>query len=253
VAPRPAAATALWRRRGCPAEEAPCCPRPDSAINGTLKRSSEWKEARAIVEAAGLPAYDRPPAKSWDALRACTFLLHNVASSRPVLDVGGVPDYSYVSTWLAHHGFEVEVINPALERDFAALDGRVRYTRGDGLRTPYPDGHFAAATCLSVIEHGVERDPFFREMHRVVAPGGYLIVSTDFWHEPIDTGDRQKFGAPVRIFTPSDIEAILERATFNGFRPTGLIDYRCEETTVEWLGLRYTFLDFALRRLDDSR
>ncbi|HEY1365855.1 MAG TPA: class I SAM-dependent methyltransferase [Gaiellaceae bacterium] len=199
------------------------------------------------MEAAGLTPYERPPAKSWDALRACDFLKRNVAVPGPVLDVGGVPDYSHVSSWLAHDGFDVEVINPRLEREFTADDG-VRYTRGDGTSTPYPDGHFGAATCLSVIEHGLPLDEFFAEMRRILVPGGYLVISTDFWHEPIDTGDREKFGAPVRIFTRDDVEAIVERARLHGFRPTGMIDYRCEEATVEWLGLRYTFLDFALRR-----
>jgi SAM-dependent methyltransferase len=205
------------------------------------------------VQAAGLPPYERPPAKSWDALRACNFVLQNAARTRPVLDVGGVPGYSHISTWLAHHGFEVDVINPALEREFSAQGGRVRYTRDDGTGTRFADANFAAATCLSVIEHGVELDPFFREMHRILVSGGYLLVSTDFWHEPIDTGDRRKFGAPVRIFTREDIEVIVARAEAHGFGLTGPIDYRCEEKTVEWLGLEYTFLDFALRRLDGRR
>jgi SAM-dependent methyltransferase len=202
------------------------------------------------VQAAGLPPYERPAAKSWDALRACNLLLENASRTRPVLDVGGVPGYSHVSTWLAHYGFEVDVINPALEHELTSPDGRVRYTRDDGTGTRFPDSHFAAATCLSVIEHGVELDPFFGEMHRIVVPGGYLVVSTDFWHEPIDTGDRRKFGAPVRIFTREDIEEIVARAEAHGFALTGAIDYRCEEKTVEWLGLEYTFMDFALRRLE---
>jgi SAM-dependent methyltransferase len=200
------------------------------------------------VQAAGLPAYDRPPAKSWDALRACEFLRDNVDPPGPILDVGGVPDYSHVSTWLAHWGFEVDVINPALQADFMTHDGRVRYTKGDGLHSEYPDSRFPAAICLSVIEHGVDADAFFREMHRVIAPGGYVVVSTDYWCEPIDTGDRTKFGAPVRIFTRNGIETLLMQARASGFHPTGSIDYDCEETTVEWLGLQYTFLDFALRR-----
>jgi SAM-dependent methyltransferase len=200
------------------------------------------------VQAAGLPAYDLPPAKSWDALRACDFLRENVETPGPVLDVGGVPDYSHVSTWLAHWGFEVDVINPRLDEDVAALGGRVRFTRGDGTHSPYPDARFPAAICLSVIEHGVDADAFFREMRRVVVPSGYVLVSTDYWREPIDTGDRVKFGAPVRVFTRDGIEELLAQAREHGFHATAPIDYDCEETTVEWLGLRYTFLDFALRR-----
>ena len=202
------------------------------------------------MQAAGLTPYERPPAKSWDALRACELVREKATRTRPVLDVGGVPGYSHISTWLARYGFEVDVINPALERELTSPDGRVRFTRGDGMGTRFPDAHFAAATCLSVIEHGVELDPFFREMHRILVPGGHLVVSTDYWHEPIDTGDRRKFGAPVRIFTREDIEGIVARAEAHGFGRTGVIDYRCEEKTVEWLGLEYTFLDFALRRLD---
>jgi SAM-dependent methyltransferase len=169
------------------------------------------------------------------------------------LDVGGVPDYSYISAWLAHYGFEVDVINPAFDKDFRDHGGMVRYRKGDGTRTPYPDQCFGAAVCLSVIEHGVDLDSFYREMHRVLAPGGYLLISTDFWSTPIDTGGRRKFGAPVRIFTPQDIDDMIALAMQRGFQATGLIDYRCEEKTVEWLGLEYTFIDFALKRVDQSR
>jgi SAM-dependent methyltransferase len=178
-------------------------------------------------------------------------LRNNAAPPRRVIDVGGVPGYSHISTWLAHYGFEVDVVNPALDRELTSPDGRVRFTRDDGTGTRFPDSHFGAATCLSVIEHGVELDPFFSEMQRILVPGGYLVVSTDFWHEPIDTGDRRKFGAPVRIFTRDEVEGIVARAEAHGFRRTGTIDYRCEEKTVEWLGLEYTFVDFALKRQDE--
>jgi SAM-dependent methyltransferase len=219
-------------------------------MNGALKLNSEWQEAKAIVEAAGLPAYFKPPAKSWDALRACNWILANASAARPVLDVGGMPNYSYISTWLAHHGFQVDVINPTFTSDFSDAGGKIRYLRGDATRCRYPDGHFGAVTCLSVIEHGLPLEAFFREMRRVLVPGGHLVVSTDFWHEAIDTGDRRAFGVPVRIFTPRDIREIISLAMRCGFQPTGAIDYRCFETTVQWLGLEYTFLDFGLRRLD---
>jgi hypothetical protein len=85
-------------------------------------------------------------------------------------------------------------------------------------------------------------------MGRILRPGGYLVISTDYWCEPIDAGQRQCFGAPVRIFTPQQIHDLLAQASEHGFRTTGIIDFRCEEAVVQWLGLRYTFIDFALRK-----
>jgi SAM-dependent methyltransferase len=217
-------------------------------MNSTLKHAREWQEARAILQAAGLCPYERPPAKSWDALRACNFVLQHLPRCRPVLDAGGSPGYSHVSSWLARYGFAVDVINPAFKDDWVDLSTKVRFRCLDATRSGYPDGHFAAVTCLSVIEHGVPVQPFFAEMRRVIAPGGYLIISTDFWHEPIDTGEKQAFGHPVKIFTPSGVEALIDAAEEFGFQRTGVLDYRCEEQVVCWLGLRYTFIDFALRR-----
>jgi SAM-dependent methyltransferase len=219
-------------------------------MNGTLKLNSEWQEARAVVEAAGLRSYYQPPAKSWDALRACNYILANASLALPVLDVGGLPDYSFISTWLAHYGFQVDVINPAFSGNWVDAGGKIRYLRGDATSSEYEDRRFGAVTCLSAIEHGVPLEAFFREMHRVLIPGGHLIVSTDFWHEAIDTGDRRAFGVPVRIFTPQDIREIVSIATKCGFQSTGVVDFRCVETTVQWLGLDYTFIDFSLRRLD---
>lgn len=219
-------------------------------MNGTLKRSADWQEANALVQAAGLQPYARSPAKAWDALRACNFVLANVSRLHPVLDVGGIRDYSHISRWLADFGFRVEVINPAFRRDFSEPDGKVRYVMGDATESHYPDLYFGAATCLSVIEHGIVADRLFREMRRILIPDGYLIVSTDFWCEPIDTGRRRCFGAPVTIFTAKDIRTLLRQAADHCFQPTGVIDYRCDEAAVHWLGLSYTFIDFALRKVE---
>jgi SAM-dependent methyltransferase len=218
-------------------------------MNGTLRRSGEWREADALVKAAGLPPYIHAPAKAWDALRACNFILAHLSREDPILDAGGLPEVSPIARWLARHGFHVDVINPELPDDFTDPDDDIRYLRGDATDSPFADCRFGAVTCLSVIEHGVPIDPFFTEMHRILRPGGYLIVSTDFWHEPIDARGRRCFGSPVRIFTPEALRGLIQRAASHGFQATGVVDYRCEEAVVQWLGLSYTFIDFALRKV----
>jgi SAM-dependent methyltransferase len=216
-------------------------------MNSTLKTAAAWQDARAIVEAAGLQPYERPQAKSWDALRACNYVLRHVPRTVPLLDAGGSPGYSHLSSWLAHYGFTVDVINLELHGDWTEADGRVRFRRGDATRSGYPDASFGAVTCLSVIEHGVALEPFFAEMRRVLVPGGYLIISTDFWQAPIDTSGKHAFGHPVRIFAPEGIEEMITIAGRHGFQRTGVVDYRCHERVVCWLGFQYTFIDFALR------
>src|SRR5690242_3042039 len=44
---------------------------------------------------------------------------------------------------------------------------------------PLPDDHLDLVTANQVIEHLVDTDGFVREIHRVLKPGGYAVVSTN--------------------------------------------------------------------------
>jgi len=54
-----------------------------------------------------------------------------------------------------------------------------RVTRGSLLALPYSDGRFERALCLDVLEHlpFSEQGPALAELHRVLAPGGELLVT----------------------------------------------------------------------------
>jgi SAM-dependent methyltransferase len=43
---------------------------------------------------------------------------------------------------------------------------------------PYPDGAFAHAVCFETVEHVADDIAFIRELRRVIAPGGHLLIST---------------------------------------------------------------------------
>jgi SAM-dependent methyltransferase len=70
----------------------------------------------------------------------------------------------------------------ALDVEIAKLrflrDSNPRRVRGSTLQLPFPDGHFAAVLSSQVIEHIPLSPGLFRELHRVLAPGGTLVIGT---------------------------------------------------------------------------
>lgn len=127
----------------------------------------------------------------------------------------------------------------------------ILYQQGDITRLGYATASVDFVACLSVIEHGVDLPLFFKEMARVIKPGGHLFVSTDFWPDWIDTGDRVAFGAPVKVFDAQEISNMRALAASHGLMPTSalrIVDSQMERC-VEWIGLRYTFINCLFERI----
>lgn len=93
-----------------------------------------------------------------------------------VLDIGcGV---GQVVARLQEAGFEahgVDVSEPNIAR---ARQVSERCRLYDGRQLPFPDGHFAAAGALNVLEHVDEPEAFIRELVRVVEVGGRIVLSS---------------------------------------------------------------------------
>jgi len=63
---------------------------------------------------------------------------------------------------------------------------------GDGNRMPFPDNCFDTVICMEVLEHVPDMTAIMREVHRVLRPGGYWVISVpsvtlrswyEMWHE----------------------------------------------------------------------
>lgn len=217
---------------------------------GVLQTADEWQSARAeLTRLRVVPHQDRP--KNWDTRFALATVLANTSPRDRVLDAGAAL-YSALLPSLALYGYEslhgVNLIFRKRQRF-----GPVDYIPGDLTKTPYPDGHFAAVTCLSVIEHGVPLEAYFREMSRILAVGGILVTSTDYWQDPIDTGGQSAYGVPITIFTRAQVLEMLALAERFGLFPKAPIaasDLACRDRVVRWerFGLDYTFAAFTLEK-----
>jgi ubiquinone/menaquinone biosynthesis C-methylase UbiE len=75
---------------------------------------------------------------------------------------------------------------------FAGLADRVRFEAGDALAMPFADGTFNGAYSINVAMNIADKAAFYREIRRVLVPGGWLVLAE------IAIGD----GRPLDFPTP---------------------------------------------------
>ena len=89
----------------------------------------------------------------------------------------------------------------------------------DGKIIPFQDGHFDGVVAFEVLEHVFTLDQTLKELHRVVRPGGLLLVSVPFgWDEheaPYDFARYTSFGL-AHVLTVAGFE-VLETHKTNTF------------------------------------
>ncbi len=121
--------------------------------------------------------------------------------SGDVLDVGcGSKPYREYMPAVRYVGLEYDT--PRARASFAAdafYDGRT---------FPFPDGSFDAVLCSQVFEHVFTPEEFLREMHRVLRPGGAVVLTVPFvWDEHEQPHDFARYSSFA-------LKALFERAGF---------------------------------------
>ena len=117
--------------------------------------------------------------------------------------------------------------------------------------TKYRDQVFDYVTSLSVIEHGVNIEKYFREMSRIIKSNGYLLTSTDYWPDKlVNNKNVLSKGSPDNIFSRDEIEKLIDVADKNGLKLIEPIDFQYKDKVVRWnsIGLDFTFIFFAMRK-----
>jgi FkbM family methyltransferase len=109
----------------------------------------------------------------------------------------------------------------------------VTYLEGDLLKTPLPDQHLNYITCLSVIEHQVDLSAFARESSRLLAPGGKLFVTFDYWEPKIQTSIKL-FGLDWAPLDRSQVENLVKVCSQNNLFLVQDVDWTTQDPVLRW-------------------
>jgi SAM-dependent methyltransferase len=190
--------------------------------------------------------------KTWDVQRSLAAFTARIDPSDAVLDVGCFAcDMLPALKRLGYRNlFGIDLDPAVLQMPDADC---VEYTVGDLTSTPWPDGHFAGISAISVIEHGVTDDELCREVSRLLRPNGIFVFTTDYWPQKIVTTERW-FDLDWRIFDSTEIEALVDIARSHNLHPAsdpGSVLREIGRPAIHFADKDYTFLYGAFIRGDD--
>ena len=237
--------------------------------NSVLKTTSQVTEAKTRLKALNLfPHHDT--IKAWDTYKIIE-IIKNADRESFILDVGC--NDSPILPMLKRLGFrnlygcdlvlrpkyKYNFMNTAYcfyKREYKPIvemldDKSLKFSIQNLEATHYHENMFDFVTSLSVIEHGVDIQKYFKEMSRILKKDGLLLTSTDYWPEKtINTKCVLSRGTPDKIFDRSEIEAAVVIAEKYGLNLIEPIDYGFIDKVVHWnkTDLDYTFIFFAMKK-----
>ena len=153
----------------------------------------------------------------------------NLKGNERVLDIGG--GTGYLAKRLAPLCREICVLDKS-PRMLTHVESRVQVIQGDALATPFEDNDFDIGLLTDVFHHIEDQPQLIREAHRVVKPGGKLLIHDSdgsHWQVPIASFFEQLFVGKVYKRTRTYAEEL--------FRSTGF-----EELNKVALGKQYIIL-----------
>ena len=96
----------------------------------------------------------------------------------------------------------------------------VRFDLGDVTELPYADGEFSRVVCRYALHHVTDPAAVVREMARVCAPGGRVVVADMIVADDAEAAAR--FNAAERARDPSHVRSMPERELLGLLRDAGL-------------------------------
>jgi ubiquinone/menaquinone biosynthesis C-methylase UbiE len=141
-----------------------------------------------------------------------------VGDGRPAWDLGCGPGQT--ARYLKDLGIEISGLDlsEGLLKQARALHPDIRFQQGDILALPFEDGSIACAVAFYAIVHFTEEQvaKAFREVFRVLRPGGRLLLTCHIGKETIHLDEflGREVDMDVMFFTPEFITGSLKDSGF---------------------------------------
>jgi len=246
-------------------------------LNSVLKSWNEVDEAIISLKSLELPPHP-DTAKSWDTWKIINFINNNHKKDSHILDVGcnGSPILPLLRKlgFSNLYGCDVclkirkrrllrrvknKIFNENPDQFINEMlrnrDSFYHLSVQDLEKTKYEANFFDFISSLSVLEHGVNVSNYLSEMNRILKPGGFLLTSTDYWPEKIETVSNV-YDRPTQdvIFDENELKELFAQASKNGFSLYGQMNFDFQDKVVKWkkTGKEYTFVFFCLQKNTNS-
>lgn len=124
-----------------------------------------------------------------------------IEDTTKVLDVGcGI---STVLHFLDGERYGIDPLADKYKQLYSYPEG-INIRRGFGEEIPFPDEYFDIVFCSSALDHVANPQKAIGEIHRVLKPGGFFVLSVEIFEEKI-VSDHS-----LHSFTKKDVYSLLE-------------------------------------------
>lgn len=194
-------------------------------LNKFLQSRAEVNQCTDDLTRAGLKLHGLS-CKNFDLRNICPYL-----KDVPLIDLGAAGSFI-----LHNHsvlGFKSRRVGIDLV-DVAEHDriGDAEYFKGQLTQTPFSDGEFGQACCLSVLEHELEYTAFAKEASRILKSGGDLFCSFDYAEPKMKTEGMRLFNLEWNILCKEDVLKLVDEMANAGLHLTSEIDWTTNEMVI---------------------
>jgi len=141
----------------------------------------------------------------------------------PVLDLGSgtgalIP-FLKKQTAEPHTIVELDIAREMLRKAQEKRNGfrNLYFVQGDGSRLPFAENSFGTVFCFQVVPHFEDKPGLFRELKRVLRPGGLTVVLHLMDHQQLNIL-HSRFSKPVNSHRMYPVERLADMLSGSGFR-----------------------------------